>query len=291
MTVRIVLKFLLIVSIFTGCQTPERNPLLQATVWMQTAAEYEANTITLYRNAQLQIKQLVSKRTSKDKRPMAIIMDIDETVLDNSPYSAYRVLYGRDYSPLEWDGWVKDRQAKLIPGSKEFIETVKPYVRIFWVTNRTCFHREKSDDPCPQHQDTWANLSDLGIPTKHDDFFLREAKPPKKCLHHFRKVYGETLSMKLSSGWPKEKSYRRECIGLNYDVVMLIGDDLGDFLSVTKDDGPLSVEERRELINKNQNRWGTKWFMLPNPTYGSWEDAARKAAQHGLSSWKYTTEH
>lgn len=288
MKVWIVLKCFLIVSMLTGCQTAERNPLLQATLWMQTAAEYEANAISIYSGAQLQLKQLLSRRTERDKRPVAIIMDLDETVLDNSPYSAYRVLYGRDYNSLEWDRWVGARQAKLVPGSKEFIEAARSYVRIFFVTNRICSQRVGSDELCPQHQDTRANLSDLGIPAKPDDFFLRKAKLPNKCLQHFRKMSEETLYVRLSEGWPKEKSYRRECIELDYDVVMLIGDDLGDFLSVTKDHGPLSVGERRELIVKNQNRWGVKWFMLPNPTYGSWEAPLKKPIQSQLSPWKNT---
>jgi acid phosphatase len=213
---------------------------------MQTAAEYWALASAAYRHAQIALEESLkdTSRTASleqgsgyEGRPGAVILDLDETVLDNSPLQAQLVLDGALYLPATWEAWVDKVAAGLVPGSKDFITfAASKGVRTFFVTNRTASEQEQ----------TLANLAALGIPAS-DDTVL--------CV-------GE-------NGWTSDKTVRRAQLAKTYRILLLVGDDMNDFVSTAN----LSPAQRMELAQKHASRWARDWILLPNPLYGSWERA------------------
>ena len=188
--------------------------------------------------------------------PPAVVMDIDESVLDNSESEVRLLLQGTcfDAFPASWDAWVAERKAPAVPGAVEFIRSARMLkdpagrsVRVFFVTNRECGKRPASDAPCPQQEDTAANLRSLGLGTDAllDELLVRGERP----------------------GWDGEKLSRRQEIARGYRIVLNIGDDLADFLPEVRRQ---TVAERDLARCTRDAFWGRRWFMLPNPVYGSW---------------------
>jgi acid phosphatase len=213
---------------------------------MQTAAEYWALASTAYRNAQTTLEESLKdpswtasleQGSGHEVRPGAVILDLDETVLDNSPLQAQLVLEGTEYVPATWDAWVTRMEAGLVPGSKDFITFAERNgVRVFYVTNRTAAEQDH----------TLRNLAALGIAAS-DATVL--------CV-------GE-------NGWTSDKTARRAEIAKTYRILLLVGDDLNDFVSTAN----LSPAQRTALAKSHASRWGKSWVLLPNPLYGSWERA------------------
>ncbi len=183
-------------------------------------------------------------------------MDIDETVLDNSAPQAEMLLKGLcfDEFPKAWDDWVARRSAPAVPGAAEFIRAARLMsdysgrpVRVFFITNRECEPRAGSASPCPQQDDTLANLEALGLgsETLADDLMLKGERPE----------------------WESEKLARRAAVAKDYRIVLNVGDDLADFLPGVRR-GP--VAERDAARCSRAALWGRQWFLLPNPMYGSW---------------------
>lgn len=219
---------------------------LHGVLWMQTAAEYWALAASAYREAQntllLAIKDkswtaATEQTTGYENLPVAVILDLDETVLDNSPLQAQLVLDRSDYLPATWDAWVDRMEANIIPGAKEFIAfAMREKVGLFFITNRTAAEQEE----------TLKNLAKAGIPASDENIL---------CT-------GE-------NGWPSDKTSRRQVVAKTHRILLLIGDDMNDFISTAK----LKPEERLALAMKHSNRWGSSWVLIPNPLYGSWERA------------------
>jgi acid phosphatase len=121
-------------------------------------------------------------------------------------------------------------------------------VRVFLITNRECLRRAGSDDPCPQQADTLANLRALGLdaPTLADDLMLKHEQPE----------------------WGSEKDVRRHEVARGYRIVLNVGDDFGDFMPGMR---RLSAARRARISCVYRDWWGTRWFQVPNPMYGSWQ--------------------
>lgn len=223
---------------------------LAAVAWFQTSAEFEASALATYNAATLSLdRALADKKWTAateqvgqkfTKLPPAIIVDVDETVLDNSAYQARLIADGGEFGKETWGPWVGEAKAIAIPGAKEFLTTAaKKGARVFYVSNR---------DTGEQAEHTRKNLADLGFPDADDlDTFL------------FRDE---------SKGW-KMKSPRRAEIAKTHRVVIVVGDNLFDFI---EEDKP-ARERRAALVTEHSAWWGTRWFMLANPMYGSWDDA------------------
>lgn len=223
---------------------------------MQTSAEYRMITTSLYRSAYSSVKLSLLKknRTAAVEQaemdvsalPPAIIVDIDETILDNSKAQALAVDKRGGFELAEWQKWVRKKEATPIPGALEFLAwaaSEENGVTIFYVTNR-------SVDVEPA---TLENLQKFGFPIKEGvDVILSR---------------GEYGSVSKSS----DKSSRRKHICEKYRVILMAGDDLGDFITTEG-----SPEERVTASSQYQNFWGERWIVLPNPTYGSWERAIFK---------------
>jgi len=228
--------------------TPHEN--LNAVLWVQSALEYEATTLQAFRLAQLQLDAALKdpgwtaaleQTGDSSKLPPAVIVDVDETVLDNSYYQARMVRDGTEFSPRTWDLWVMEARATAIPGAREFTQYAAGRgVTVFYVTNRT----ENIEEA------TRRNLAEEGFPVATDvDTVLTRGERP---------------------GWEvSAKGPRRAHVARDYRVLLLVGDDLGDFVT----DASGTPQERRQRTEPHEAWWGRRWIMLPNPTYGSWERA------------------
>lgn len=172
--------------------------------------------------------------------PPAVILDVDETVLDNSPFQARLIKQNESYTPERWNEWVREEQAEGIAGALAFTKAAaEKGITVFYLTNREAQVEEATFD----------NLKELGFPLREDiDVLLTQNERP---------------------GWTSSKVNRRRHVAENHHILMLFGDNLNDFLPA-KD---ITHEERQELINYHSQRFGTQWFVLPNPVYGSWEQA------------------
>ncbi len=229
--------------------------------WVTESAEYRALSEQIYRSAAAQLPALIADpgwsalpaHPADPGLPTAIILDVDETVLDNSPF---QVLLGdKPFNRADWDAWVARADAEAVPGVVDFLAEARAAgVAVFLVTNRDCAPRETGGAACPQESDTLANLRRVGIETGPE----------------FLMLSGER------SAWTDEKKVRREAIARNYRVIMLFGDDLGDFLPcvrarvISPCDRSATAASRTRMVNEYAGYWGRGWFVLPNPMYGSW---------------------
>ncbi len=232
------------------------NDNLNAVAWTQMAIERDLIYIQAYRAAQDQLAFALRdthwealpegerKTPLKGIRKTAIIVDIDETVLDNSPYQARLVRDGRDFNEFTWAEWCREEVAAPIPGALEFTRfAASKGVTVFYLSNRARDLREA----------TISNLRKEGFPIADDeDVFLG---------------LGTIVSGCEQNG--SEKGCRRELISRSYRVLMQVGDQLGDFIDVLAN----TPSGRRDAIEPYMDWIGRRWFVLPNPTYGSWEPA------------------
>lgn len=226
------------------CQR-DTHEQLHGSLWMQTSAEYRVLADVTYRSATEALAAALADKTwtaateqttdSSRLRP-AVILDLDETVLDNSRFQGELALRRGVYSDPLWKEWVALRKAELIPGAKSFLATARSKgFAVFFVTNRTI----------GEEKDTVANLKALGVDATADEVLCKE-----------------------ENGWTSDKTARRQFLAQQYRIALLIGDDLGDFIP-----SKLTPEERVAKAAEHPGWWGTRWFLLPNPMYGSWEKA------------------
>ena len=229
---------------------------LNAVLWVQRSAEYRANTISLYRAAAARLDTALANpdwdALAPAERaqaaplaglPPAVIVDIDETVLDNTPYQARLVAGGGEYDDDSWAAWVEERKAEPVPGVLEFARAAHAAgVTILYLSNRA------------QHlqQATLDNLRAVGLPVKDDSVFLGLGMQVEGCEQR-----------------GSEKLCRRRLAGRQYRVLMQFGDQLGDFVEVATN----TPQARAGLLDAHQAWFGERWWMLANPTYGSWEPA------------------
>lgn len=239
---------ILLISCATGKEISD-HPTTQATLWVQHAAEYRAQTTMVYQSAASNIalakedsywSAIPSQDNKYHNLPPAVILDVDETVLDNSAFQARMIKQGSEFDLAQWNDWVMEAQADSVPGSLKFTQqAAKEGIKVFYLTNR-----EASVEI-----GTRKNLRELGYPLPDSGDVI---------LSKYERI-----------DWTSDKTTRRTFIANNYRVLMLFGDDLNDFIPA-KD---ISENERMQLVNDNRQRWGQKWYILPNPVYGSWEQA------------------
>lgn len=223
---------------------------LNATLWVQTAVEYEASALQAYELAGRMLERALADPTwtaaleqtgDFSELPPAVILDVDETVLDNGPYQA-RLILDRDvFGPETWDAWVEERAAAPVPGALEFcVRAAERGVTVFYVTNRRAHLEEATRD----------NLAAHGFPLAEgvDAVMTR----------------GETEEWDTS-----DKGPRRRAVAAGYRILLLVGDNMGDFVSAAEG----TVAERQEFATEHREAWGSRWITLPNPQYGSWEGA------------------
>ena len=227
---------------------------LNAVLWMQASAEYKAATRTVYRAAADKLDLALKARNQDALVPHeranattglkpAVIMDVDETVLDNSPYQARLLRDGAQYNEVTWAAWVAEKKARPVPGVVDFARAATAKgITILYVSNRA-EHLQAA---------TLANLRSAGLPVADDSVFLGLGTFVEGCEQH-----------------GSEKNCRRQLAGRKYRVLMQFGDQLGDFVQVVAN----TRDGRAQLQDEYADWFGERWWMLPNPTYGSWEPA------------------
>ncbi len=227
---------------------------LNAVAWVQTSVEYRATTTQTFRAAADHLDAALKEKnwdalvpdergnTATGLKP-AVVMDVDETVLDNSPYQARLIRDGKEYDEISWDQWVAEKKAKPLPGVVDFAKAAAAKgVTILYISNRAVHLKEA----------TLANLREAGLPVADDSVFLG---------------LGTVLAGCEQNG--SEKNCRRRLAGQNYRVLMQFGDQIGDFVQVEAN----TRDGRQALFDEYDDWFGERWWMLPNPTYGSWEPA------------------
>lgn len=228
---------------------------LQGVVWMQTAVEYQALSRQAYAAAKRALDLALADPTWSavtelttvvaGERRHAIILDLDETCLDNSAYQALLTQRAEGHTEEAFEAHIRSGQVTAVPGAVEFLRYAESRgVAIFYVTNQ----RKGVEDA------TRENLRRLGLPLPEgEDTLLTVGEMPD---------------------WVSDKSSRRLFVAQKYRVLLLVGDDFNDFLSANAK----SLAEREALLARYGDWFGTKWFILPNPMYGSWERAALAGA-------------
>lgn len=249
----------LIAVLLTGCASdaphtdrtaaaPEAHEKLDAILWVSTSPEYEATCREIFALAEVRLDEALadpawtaSLEQSSDygELPPAVILDVDETVLDNSPFEARLVIEGKEYGEPMWSNWIAEEAAPAIPGARDFIKlALERGVEVFFVTNR-----------------------------KHDT----EEHTVNNLVEHLgSKITGDKVLTRYEiDDWTSDKTSRRSYVASTHRVLLLVGDNLNDFVYM----GDIPHEERVENARLYSEYWGEKWIILPNPMYGGWEQA------------------
>lgn len=206
-----------------------------AVLWYQTAAENRALAFQAFNLARLRLDEN-RKKCKKKKSPCAVVVDIDETVLNNSPNQSWQIINQRSFNQTDWLDWVRREAAKPIPGALEFLqEAAGRKIRVFYVSNR----REE------ERTATANNLKKANFPDVSD----------------------ETLILRTETS---SKEARRQKIAEKYRIILLVGDNLNDFAQVFEQK---SISDRFAAVDNLKNEFGSRFIVLPNPMYGDWESA------------------
>ena len=264
--------YILLIILFTGILYADKNrskedtvqmnyeklqsqQTVLGTVWMQTSAEYRASVYQVYNFAK---SRFLEEKGKKHKKKLAVIVDIDETVLDNIYTQAEYINEGKNYSPKAWDEWVSAKKASAMPGAVEFVNFIyENGGEVFYITNRKEAERKRTLENLLKEQ------------------FIADNRH---------------LIMKTSES---SKESRRNQIEKEYQIAAYLGDDLNDFI-----DAGVTAEERRKKVDELHSEFGKKYFIIPNPVYGSFEASINpdyyktdyrgrtKMRENSLKGWK-----
>jgi 5'-nucleotidase (lipoprotein e(P4) family) len=227
---------------------------LNAVAWSQTAIEHDLIYLQTYRGAESRLLPALADKhwdaLPKDDRVAptkalkpAVVLDIDETVLDNSPYQARLIKSGGEFNEADWAAWCKEERARALPGVVEFTQFAASHgIAVIYSSNRA-----KDLD-----QATLSNLRKAGLPVSGPEAFLGLGTFVEDC---------EQVGT--------EKGCRRQLVSHKYRVLMQFGDQIGDFVTVLAN----NAEGRQKAMAPYMGWVGTRWFVLPNATYGAWEPA------------------
>ena len=255
-------------------QDPPANDLLNAVLWMQRSVEYKASALAAFALARVRLDQALAdpnwtaapkeQTGSYQSLPPAVIVDIDETIIDNSGYQAWMTLKDTTFDPKTWTAYVNTVSSLAIPGAIEFVTYAESKgVKVFYISNRTAEEEEA----------TRKNLAKFGFPL--DD------------------KIDTVLTARERPDWTSAKGTRRAHVAKTHRVLLNLGDNFGDFV----DEFRGTEAERLKVFEEHKDRWGREWIMLANPTYGSFETAPfkhdfklghadrRKAKRAVLDAW------
>lgn len=234
---QLILIFLIVV--FSACSglksiAPDSEQLVMSTLWYQHSAEMRAIYYQSFQLAELRVKQM--HENHEGAKPLAVVVDIDETMLDNSPSEGRNILEGERYSKERWMAWTGLASAEPLPGSLEFAHFLEDLgVELFYISNRS--------------------IDELDVTIKN---LIRHNFPFADKEHVF-----------LKSDTSSKKS-RREKVAYKYEIALLIGDNLGDFSEIFDD---RSDRMGKGLVDQYKKEFGKHFIVLPNPIYGSWTSA------------------
>ena len=205
---------------------------VDAVLWQNTSAEAYRLYQQCFELARIRLDQRLEHIHGL---PPAVLVDVDETVLDNSPYEMESIALGRTFSDSTWKQWTDRASARALPGALEFLQyAASRECEVFYITNRSL----------PEKEATVRNLKALGFPfADRNHVMAREAS--------------------------SDKSVRRGQLAMDYDIKLLVGDQLRDFDEVFND---RSVDMGRPQVDALRDTLQKYFILLPNPMYGTWRD-------------------
>lgn len=204
-----------------------------AAIYQHTSAEIHRLFQQCYELARLRLDANLAR---PHVLPAAVIVDIDETVLDNSPYQITNVATGRTFTQANWAEWTAKAEAKALPGSLDFLRYAKSRgCSIFYISNRSMVEKEA----------TIKNLTSLGFPDADDRHVL--------CMDN-----------------SSDKTERRAQVKAGHYIALLCGDQLRDFDETFKD---RMTDFGRDRVRTMHDTLSNYFIMLPNAMYGTWLDA------------------
>jgi 5'-nucleotidase (lipoprotein e(P4) family) len=234
---------------------------LDANLYMQTSAEYRACCLQAYGWMTERLRTKLAA-TRNEGLPPAVIMDLDETVLDNASFQSFLDRERLAYSDALWDTWEKQYpdEVRLVPGAKAFIEAAEGMgITVVYITNRLTRNKAATVEA----------LKHNGLNTENIE---------------------ERLLLKEAAS---DKTVRRQAVEQKYRVLFLAGDNLRDFAEEfiapkvqTDAERAKAMDERAARVDKQRYRWGTDWFILPNPVYGEWQ---RLVSEHPHAQLRTTS--
>ncbi|NNC76750.1 MAG: hypothetical protein HKN77_02235 [Woeseiaceae bacterium] len=249
-------------TLLAACATtqPQHDPQQDLGLqWVKHAAEYRAITRQVYSVATRDLPRFIAdtswnalpQQRDAATLPPAVILDVDETVVSNVDFQLTLV---PPFTNEKHDTWNRENKSTPVEGVKEFVEAARELgVTVFFVTNRPCRAKRDIEDPCPQRQTTIDDIREIGIETDADHVFLSEER-----------------------GWTREKLSRRLHVAGTHRVIMLFGDDYGDFVECSRSSpaAPCTTAATRAsravALDTYNHYWGNGWYFLPNPMHGSW---------------------
>jgi 5'-nucleotidase (lipoprotein e(P4) family) len=237
--IRLLAALLLLLSpaLTVVAQNADNEYQTGAVLWMQTSGERAALSYQAFTLARMMLDR--DLRTTRSKMKRAVIVDIDETIMDNSRNQAWLIKNRQSFSDQNWLAWVNRSEATAIPGAVEFLNyATSRGVRVFYITNRKAAEKEG----------TAINLRRLGFPN----------------------VNYETLLVRTDTK-SSSKEPRRQSVSARYRVVLLMGDNLNDFSDVFEN--AKTIAARASVTDQNKAKFGARFIVLPNPMYGDWENA------------------
>jgi 5'-nucleotidase (lipoprotein e(P4) family) len=239
--------FALAILLLAGCKTNQQagnnavtalrnidvNGKIYSAVFQQRAAEYKALCLQAFNIAAWQLDAALKEPHAK---PLAIVSDIDETFLDNSPYAVTMAKKGQVYDETTWAEWTSKGNAQPLTGSETFYKSAAAKgIEIFYITNRST--KDKAG--------TVANLAKYGFPFADDKHVIvRENSSSKEA--------------------------RRQKVSQTHEIVLLLGDNLSDFSAAFD---KKTEAERQQNVSNNAAEFGKRFIVLPNTGYGDWESA------------------
>jgi len=201
-------------------------------LWMQKSAEYRALCYQAYNLAEWRVKEYLSQKDTTGK-PAAVIFDLDETLLDNSPSEALNIMEGKGYTDERWKAWTDQASAAPIPGGVEFCHFLaRNGIQPFYVTNRTS----------AESTATLLNMQKWNFPYANRNHLYFKSQT-------------------------SSKEARRNNIGNQYHIILLVGANLADFDQVFED---RSDHFGFPAVDSLRQELGRKFILLPNPVYGDW---------------------
>ncbi|MBT3586396.1 MAG: 5'-nucleotidase, lipoprotein e(P4) family [Halobacteriovoraceae bacterium] len=220
-----------LLCILTGCASNPQEKRLLATLYAQKSAESRALYYQAFEQAKMRLTFKLANRSSS-KIP-AVVLDVDETIIDNSAFQAQLYKDKKSYNKKTWDHWIQAAVGTALPGAKSFLDFAKRKgVAVILITNR----RIKNFEP------TFKNLKEEGLILKRSQLIMRTD---------------------VSS-----KDKRRHDVMKKYEILLLLGDSLGD-LSGAFEVG--DTRQRNLEVDKQKRRFGRDYIIFPNPMYGLWE--------------------
>ena len=255
-------------------QEPQANDLLLATLWTQRSVEFKGNALTVYALGKIRLDQALADKSwtaapgeqkgDYQNLPPAVVLDVDETLLDNSLYQVWMLKNNQTFSTKTWNQFCAAQVSTAIPGAVDFTKYADSKgVKVFYISNRDA----------TTEKDTRENMEKLGFPMGGNvDTFLMQNEQKE---------------------WGSKKGTRRAFIAKDYRILLEFGDNFGDF-----DDRYRSSEaERAKAFDSDMAYWGKQWLVIANPTYGSFDTATyghdfkkplaeqRKAKWDLIESW------